>query len=399
VKAKIQQSKDAKYQFYQTTRNIKNAPKRVRHKKRLFEAEDRKLTKKQKDNLLAYERKKKRKLLEELLKEEEKEEDDDETFSTDNEEDMENNENTPNSEEQSPNKAILEIKQIDIEKLSLSMEEEVLFVFKELGLNPPECSNNERGTKQYFDRMINVLKYHKENYFKDVKTSIPHNNIKQLQRNLDKNFCQQLFEFEETMFNIHPKHCSICHQRKLNMVVKRGMCGRCRGEHFQNRFTHDNKALPVWIDAVTKQVHYELPKQLKDLSIAEKLLIQKVSPLVPVIHIKNGVMACRGHCVSFFQDISTVCKVFPRLPAEVTMVKVIRTSTTNKGDIVDRAFTVNKAKVLSALTWLQKHNHCYSDITIKKENMSWMKGRPECSLEEVITIESQDIEEEEENDR
>jgi hypothetical protein len=179
------------------------------------------------------------------------------------------------------------------------------------------------------------------------------------------------------------------------MVVKRGMCNRCRGEHFQNRFTHDNKALPVWIDAVTKQVHYELPKQLKDLSIAEKLLIQKVSPLVPVIHIKNGVMACRGHCVSFFQDISTVCKVFPRLPAEVTMVKVIRTSTTNKGDIVDRAFTVNKAKVLSALTWLQKHNHCYSDITIRKENMNWMKGRPECSLEEVITIESQDIEEEE----
>jgi hypothetical protein len=35
------------------------------------------------------------------------------------------------------------------------------------------------------------------------------------------------------------------------------------------------------------------------------------------------------------------------------MVKVIRTSTTKGGDIVDRAFTVNKQKVLSALYWLK----------------------------------------------
>jgi hypothetical protein len=304
---------------------------------------------------------------------------------------------TSNSQEQLPKKALLEIKQIDIEKLSLSMEaeEEVLFVFKELGLPPPECNNNERNTKQYFDRMIKVLTYHKENYYKDLKTSIPHNNIEKLKKNLDKNYCQQLFKFEETMFNIHPKHCTICHQRRLNMVVKTGMCGRCKGEHFMNKFTHDNNALPVWVDSETQQVHYEAPKELKDLSIAEKLLIQKVSPLVPVIHIKNGVMACRGHCCSFFQDISTVCKVFPRLPAEVTMVKVIRTSTTRGGDIVDRAFTVNKMKVLSALIWLKKHNHLYGDIEIKKERLNWMKGKTECSLEDVITIESEDIEEEE----
>jgi hypothetical protein len=404
VKARMQQSRNAKYEFYNNTQNIRKAPKRVRHSKRRLEEEDRKLTRRQEKQRRYYGRLKKRKLLQELLKEEEDEEA--ETSSTESDEDMENCEDVAseckstdtkkksNSQEQLPKKALLEIKQIDIEKLSLSMEaeEEVLFVFKELGLPLPECNNNERDTKQYFDRMIKVLTYHKENYYKDLKTSIPHNNIKKIQRNLDKNFCQQLFQFEETMFNIHPKHCTICHQRKLNMVVKEGICSRCKGEHFINKFTHNNKALPVWIDSETEQVHYEAPKELKDLSIAEKLLIQKVSPLVPVIHIKNGVMACRGHCVSFFQDISTICKIFPRLPAEVTMVKVIRTSTTKGGDIVDRAFTVNKMKVISALTWLKKHNHLYNDIEIKKERLGWMKGKPECSLEDVITIESQDIE-------
>jgi len=410
VKARMQQSRNAKYEFYNNTQNIRKAPKRVRHSKRRLEEEDRKLTRRQETKRRYYERLKKRKLLQELLKEEEDEEA--ETSSTESDEEMENCEDVAseckstdtkkksNSQEQLPKKALLEIKQIDIEKLSLSMEaeEEVLFVFKELGLPLPECNNNERDTKQYFDRMIKVLTYHKENYYKDLKTSIPHNNIKKIQRNLDKNFCQQLFQFEETMFNIHPKHCTICHQRKLNMVVKEGICSRCKGEHFINKFTHNNKALPVWIDSETEQVHYEAPKELKDLSIAEKLLIQKVSPLVPVIHIKNGVMACRGHCVSFFQDISTICKIFPRLPAEVTMVKVIRTSTTKGGDIVDRAFTVNKMKVISALTWLKKHNHLYNDIEIKKERLGWMKGKPECSLEDVITIESQDIEDRD-NDR
>ena len=407
VKARMQQSRNAKYEFYNNTQNIRKAPKRVRHSKRRLEEEDRKLTRRQETQRRYYGRLKKRKLLQELLKEEEDEEA--ETSSTESDEDMENCEDVAseckstdtkkksNSQEQLPKKALLEIKQIDIEKLTLSMEaeEEVLFVFKELGLPLPECHNNERDTKQYFDRMIKVLTYHKENYYKDLKTSIPHNNIEKLKKNLDKNYCQQLFQFEETMFNIHPKHCTICHQRRLNMVVKTGMCGRCKGEHFMNKFTHDNNALPVWVDSETQQVHYEAPKELKDLSIAEKLLIQKVSPLVPVIHIKNGVMACRGHCCSFFQDISTVCKVFPRLPAEVTMVKVIRTSTTRGGDIVDRAFTVNKMKVLSALIWLKKHNHLYGDIEIKKERLNWMKGKTECSLEDVITIESEDIEEEE----
>ena len=65
-------------------------------------------------------------------------------------------------------------------------------------------------------------------------------------------------------------------------------------------FTHQNKALPTWTER--NSVYYNLPKELKNLTIAEKMLIQRVSPLIPVIHLKNGVLGSRGHIVSFFQD-------------------------------------------------------------------------------------------------
>ena len=406
MNARMQQSINAKHDHYWNTRNIKEAPKRVRYLKRKQDAEKicNIMNKRLQQNMRYNERKKRRKLLEKLLEVEEDAEDQTTPSSSDDEENNEepvsecdsaSSEQQSNNDVQSDKKPLLEIKDIDIKKLSSCAEEEVLLVFEELGIEPPECNNNQRGTKKYLDRMVKVLTYHQQNYYEGVKTSIPHNNIEKIKKKLDKTFCQQLFEFEETMFNIHPKHCSICHQRRLNMVVKDGICSRCRGESFRNKFTHDNHALPVWVDSETGQVHYELPRELKDLSIAEKLLIQKISPLVPVIHVKNGVLACRGHCCSFFQDISTICNVFPKLPSEITMVKVIRTSTTKGGDIVDRAFTVNKQKVLSALYWLKKHNHEYRNITIQTSRFDWMKENTECSLKDVITIESQEMEEQE----
>jgi hypothetical protein len=86
---------------------------------------------------------------------------------------------------------------------------------------------------------------------------------------------------------------------------------------------------------------YNAPKELQNLTIAEKLLIQRVSPLVPVIHIRNGILGSRGHIVSFFQDISSIAKVLPRLHSEVQVVKVIRENTNKYGESSTIALTVN----------------------------------------------------------
>ena len=110
VKARMQQSRNAKYEFYNNTQNIRKAPKRVRHSKRRLEEEDRKLTRRQEKKRRYYGRLKKRKLLQELLKEEEDEEA--ETSSTESDEDMQNCEDVAS-----------ECKSTDTKKKSKSQEQ------------------------------------------------------------------------------------------------------------------------------------------------------------------------------------------------------------------------------------------------------------------------------------
>jgi len=202
-------------------------------------------------------------------------------------------------------------------------------------------------------------------------------------------FVKQVMEFEREMFNLHFNHCKICFRRKLSLPVnKAGICIRCTQEKKgRNKFNDENAALPTWIDKNGRK-RYDIPKVLLDLSLAEKLLIQQVSPFIPVIHIKNGSMGSRGHVVSFYQDITSICNVFPRLPSEVTMVKVVRSSLTKNGDAIEKAFNINKEKVLKSLEWLKEHNILYSNITIDKTRFDWMQGKKQCNLNNIIEIDS-----------
>jgi len=132
---------------------------------------------------------------------------------------------------------------------------------------------------------------------------------------------------------------------------------------------------------------FTLPKELQCLTLAEKLLIQNVSPLVPVVHIKNGTIGYNGHVVSFYQDITNICNELPRLPSDVSVVKVIRSGTTNTGKNISTSFNVNKYRVVAALCWLKKHNPLYNDIVIIEKNLSWIKGVSD-ELTDIVTIES-----------
>jgi hypothetical protein len=276
---------------------------------------------------------------------------------------------------------------VDDPKLQ-SLVEDLKKYYKLLDIPLLASKLNHEGTKN----AIADIKTHKKNYKTGKHTKIPSKNENHI-KEYDRNFVRQLFEFEDTMFNLHPKHCKICRQRRLNLVMRNGICVRCNNEKGGNKFTHKNNALPTWVDADTQKVHYDIPKQLQHLTIAEKLLIQRVSPLVPVIHVKNGCMASRGHVVSFFQDISGLCTVFPKLPSHVTMVKVMRTSVNKEGDTIDRIFLVNRKRVLNALVWLKKHNHLYRDITIDEKNLDWMNGKKQCNISNLINIESSEVEE------
>jgi hypothetical protein len=117
-----------------------------------------------------------------------------------------------------------------------------------------------------------------------------------------------------------------------------------------------------------------------------------VSPLIPVIHIKNGTLGSRGHVVSFFQDIYGICNELPRLPNNVTMVKVVRQSLSNDGEAIRKAFMVNRLKVLKALQWLKKYNVLYKDIDIVESNLDWISDSNESQLQNIIHVDSKETE-------
>jgi len=206
-----------------------------------------------------------------------------------------------------------------------------------------------------------------------------------------KEFLESTFKFESIMQQCTFSHCSICRQRRLGLQTVNGICTRCNSSKQKFVFGHENKALPTWIK--DNEVMFDLPKELVHLTMAEKLLIQRVSPLVPVIHIKNGFLGVRGHIVSFFQDISSITTILPRLPSEVSIVKVIHASQTRCGNELRKTFIVDRERLLKALMWLKKYNYLYKDIIIDKTRLSWMGNRKTRELNSIISISSDSTQE------
>ena len=254
--------------------------------------------------------------------------------------------------------------------------------------------NNSRQINEAINHLLRIV----SSYQSGKDMNIPNKTNQDDSEESSRQFIEETCRFEREMFNLHFNNCSVCRRRKLNLQVNsNGVCIRCSKEKKGHKFGHENSALPIWTDKEGKK-HYELPKVLLNLQLAECLLIQQISPFIPVIHIRNGSIGSRGHVVSFYQDISNICNVFPRLPTEVTMVKVVRSSVTRNEDVIQKAFTVNKNRVLMALKWLKEHNPHYAHIQIDTTRFDWMQGRTECNLDNIIVIDSP-ITDQEDNDR
>jgi hypothetical protein len=81
-----------------------------------------------------------------------------------------------------------------------------------------------------------------------------------------------------------------------------------------NYYNLNNNLHPVWFEvnedgsykldeAGEKNPHFEIPQELKILTVTERLLIQRCATFVPSVHLSNGTFALKGHCVIFPQDI------------------------------------------------------------------------------------------------
>lgn len=202
------------------------------------------------------------------------------------------------------------------------------------------------------------------------------------------------FRFEYRMLNIHHSVCMSCLECRIEQTTTKttSICSRCKKKIDRSAYNGDNLMLPIWTndDGLTQ---YHIPMELQTLSVAEVLLIQRVSPLVPLVHIKNGTLGIKGHVCSYFQEVNEIATRLPRLPSEVRAVKMIRSYIDKKGENQVRVFMVNRNRVLRALYWLVKYHRDYKKayedglLTIDPTALDWMASTGEEELPS-ITIEN-----------
>lgn len=107
------------------------------------------------------------------------------------------------------------------------------------------------------------------------------------------------------------------------------------------------------------------------------MLIQRISPFVPLHHIKRGTFGLRGHVCAFEQDLNEFLQRLPRTRDDTSLLKVVQSikAEIGNGDAsTSKCFRVRKLKVKTALQWLKTNNPLYSDIIISMDALDWIDG-------------------------
>lgn len=195
--------------------------------------------------------------------------------------------------------------------------------------------------------------------------------------------------FEASCEAVQHSRCICCRMVGINVKVsKKGKCTRCvshKDEHYLEK-----KALPVWYKDGIPQYH--VPKELKVLTQAECMLIQRVSPFVALYHIKHGTFGLTGHTCAFEQNVDKFMNKLPRRMDDVVIIKVLKKVTAEIGsnpECVIKNFRVRKTEVFLALAWLKKYNNLYSDITIDMSVLDVIQG--ESGILPGVTIEPDEM--------
>ncbi len=157
------------------------------------------------------------------------------------------------------------------------------------------------------------------------------------------------------------KHCTCCRRIRLNQdISKEGICTSCSKYKDPTYFLR-NDALPVWYENgdTTNKPNFHLPSELKNLTLSEKMLIQRISPFLALQHIKNGVMGLKGHVCAFEQEINGLATILPRPLDDVNVIRVEQLVRAEIGsDIFTRkAFKVRR-RLLVVLCRSKVGYHC-----------------------------------------
>lgn len=193
----------------------------------------------------------------------------------------------------------------------------------------------------------------------------------------DKKECFKVFEDE--MENLKHSHCLVCRRVTLTVAMAgkgKGVCVQCDNAGRKEDYYLKRNALPIWYDDDGKP-QFHLPKVLSDLTLGEKMLISRVSPLVALHHLKNGTFGLQGHCCAFPQDIDGFVNELPRKPDDVNVLRVLRAVQQEIGSsqAETKPFLIRRKAILDALKFLIAKNSEYKQYcTIDESQLDWMEG-------------------------
>ncbi|CAG8666363.1 30185_t:CDS:2 [Gigaspora margarita] len=138
-------------------------------------------------------------------------------------------------------------------------------------------------------------------------------------RKLLKDFCSEINKLRNSL-------CSTYNERfpSINIVIEE--CQRCYMEKNEvKKFSFENNMDPG-----------DVPKELKDLTEVEEMLIAQIFPVVSVYYLYEGQYAYRRNVINFLQDVNEFVTQLPRHPLTVEL----------------------------ALCWLKENNRYYKNIVI-----------------------------------
>ena len=199
---------------------------------------------------------------------------------------------------------------------------------------------------------------------------------------------QVICDFEGEMKSKKHSHCKCCRRIRIKQDISKGICATCKKFKDPDYYLK-NDALPVWYENGDRSnaPNFHLPAELKNLTLSEKMLIQRVSPFLALQHIKNGVMGLKGHVCAFEQDVNSLATILPRPLNDVNVIRVEQLVRSEIGSEIfkRKAFKVRRSKVITALYWLKQHNPEYFDIEIDETKLEWI-GKSDCGYIDVKVI-------------
>jgi len=102
------------------------------------------------------------------------------------------------------------------------------------------------------------------------------------------------------------------------------------------------------------ETKYDVPSELSTLRIGEKFLIQMISVFVPIHHLKAGQTGMQGHVCAFPQRIDQVCYTLPRMPQDVSLIRVIKKYKDSDGIVDSKNIFYQERKSIDCLTMVKR---------------------------------------------